>query len=269
MPNPDYPPWMGPQQPGPPPGPPSVPPPGQGWPGPPPPPRQGSGFLTAIGVLNLVFSLLCGCVSLTWAATWAMLEEDPDQIAAQINTGFRKSMEISLERGAREKDSAAVRAIAEEASKPESVRDLLLAASASPASSAIRTATMAAGLAQAGLFVGSILLLMRKNSGRVLSMLALLVFIAATIATFVKFSGPAQAIGEELKTKVTAAPGYQALAPDDRADADQVLTHSPEILQSIVVGVSAFTMAWPAIALLILFASKSIKEACAPAYAQP
>lgn len=223
-------------------------------------------MVTAIGVLNLIFSLVCGCVSLAWAAGWAMLHDNPDDVTTQITDGMRRSMEISIESRGGEKNSPAFKAIFEEAGKPDNVRELLMAARASPATPTIRTATMAAGLAQGALFVGSILLLMRKNTGRVLSMLALVVFIAATITTMLKFSGPAEQMGAELKTRVSASPGYQALPPPDREQADRFLTVSPEIFEGLVGGTSAFAMAWPAISLLILLASRGIKDACSPTY---
>jgi hypothetical protein len=220
-------------------------------------------------VLNLIFALFCGCLSAGWAASWVMLDEEPDQYATAVETWMRQVVEPSLEKQAGVEDSAFVRAIAEESAKPETVKALIVAAGGTSATPVIRTATMAAGLAQAALFVGSILLLMRKNTGRVLSMLALLVFIGATITTWVKFEVPADRIAAELKSRVVASPGYHALSSQDREEADRLLEISPEIFKGGVGSTSAFVIAWPVISLLILFGSRSIREACTPTYGGP
>jgi hypothetical protein len=268
-PNPEYPPWMGPQPPpgaSPPPQFPPPPPPQHAWPGPPPPPRPGSGLATAIGVLNLVFALGCGCTSLLWAVAWETLHEEPDQLTAPLVQWMRQSKELSIEVNSRKVDTEALRAVWDEAAKTETVESLMEAISRSPATPTIRTATMAAGLAQAALFVGSILLLMRRNTGRVLSILALMVYLGATIATMIKFEDPAEQMAAVLKERVTSSAGYRALSENDREEADRVLSIAPQGLQATLSVTSAFTMIWPAIALLILFASRSIKDACAPTY---
>ena len=145
-----------------------------------------------------------------------MLQHDPEKLATQAEIAMRRGVEMQVEpprrgRADRSRDR-------EEAVKPETMREVLIAVGRSPATPAIRTATMVAGLAQAALLLGSILLLTRKNAGRVLSILALLAFIGATLATMFKFSDPAERIAEELRSKVVASEGYRGL-PEERPPA--------------------------------------------------
>jgi hypothetical protein len=218
-------------------------------------------MVTVIGVLNLIFALACGCLSFAWAATWTMIERDHERLAVEIPAMMRQAITIQIEKSG--EDERALQAAFEEAVKPETVREALLSVGQSPALKPIRIATMVAAFAQAGLFVGSILLLMRKSSGRTLSMLALLAFIGATIATMIKFQDPAERIATEIKTKVLASDGYRGLPEEDRNKLDQALEVLPDVVQGSVGGTSVFAMAWPAVSFLILLASRKIKDACA------
>ena len=218
-------------------------------------------MVTVIGVLNLIFSLICGGMSLGWAGSWSMLQRDPEKLAAQAEVMVRRGVEMQVE--VSEEDERIVR-VMKESLTPETMRDALIEVGRSPATPAIRTATMVAGLAQAALLLGSILLLMRKNAGRVLSILALLAFIGATVATMFKFSDPAERIAKEIRTKVEASEGYRGLSEEDRRRLDLGLSVLPSGIHTGVGGTSVFAMAWPAVSLIILLASRSIKDACAP-----
>jgi hypothetical protein len=255
--NQEIPPWMGQQ---PPPG--GQPPPAPAWPGPPPPPAgRPSGLLTFVAVMNLVFSVACGCLSGSWAQAWNTVHTNPDAIVNEMKTGMEWSIENSRERG--QSDTPVERVMTDAFSDPAKVRQIVVDVSENPATGAVRTASMVAGIAQVVLLVGSIMLLMRKNAGRLLSMLALLAFIGGTIATIVKFPPVATTIGESISSNVVESSGYKDLGAAERSKVDSIADSFPEILQITVLVVSVIMMIWPAIALLILLFSRSIREACA------
>jgi hypothetical protein len=218
--------------------------------------------------MNLLFAIACGCPTAFWAKGWSAVQEDPDavvrmidsqkdQMRAAIRREFSKDADLNRE------ENAAARALVERAVDPETLKGVVIAAGHSSATPAIRTATMVAGLAQAGLLVGSILLLMRKGTGRALSMLALAAFVAATIATLVKFPPVAEAVGSAVTANLTDSPAYRDLPADQQRELGNGLDHLPQLLQLGVTSVSVVAVVWPVIALLILLVSRGIREACA------
>jgi hypothetical protein len=230
--------------------------------------------LTFIGVMNLIFALSCGCVSGLWAVSWSAVQDDPAEIIAQIEANkdqvrasMRREFEKERERG-QAQDPRITNAI-EETMDPDTIKELVLAVGENPATPAIRTATMVAALAQAALLLGSILLLLRKNAGRVLSMLALAAFIGATIATLVKFPPVADAVGDKLGSAITESSGYREMSAAEQREVDQGIDVIPQAIQVFVTVSSVIIMAWPALSLLILLVSRGIRDACAPSYPRP
>jgi hypothetical protein len=250
------------------------PPGGAPWPGPPPPPPgPSSSLLTFVGVLNLIFAIACGCTSMGWAGFWSQAQDDPATIKAQlepmereIRVSIREQIEKGSERGQQDER---VQKMVEEAFTAETMANAVVAAGEHPAAGAIRTATMVGAVAQAALLVGSILLLMRKNVGRILSMLALVAFIAATIATIVKFPPVAEAVGASVRSSVEETAGYRDLPPAEQRNFGEGLEQLPQVFVVAIAAISIAMIVWPAISLLILLFSRGIKAACAPVYLRP
>jgi hypothetical protein len=101
-------------------------------------------------------------------------------------------------------------------------------------------------------------------------MLALLAFIGATIATYVKFPPVADALGTTLSSTITETKGYRDLPAAEQREFGEGLDRVPKVLEILVLVTSIVAIAWPVISLLVLFFSRGIKEACAPApYPRP
>jgi hypothetical protein len=257
------PPWMSQQPPA---G--GMPPQAGMWPGspPPPPPPQGSpGLLTFVAVVNLIFALTCGCISGFWATIWSGMTDDPAKIAADLEANkdqIRVQISEQLSQKSEKEIPPRVRAFIEQGLDPEVMKEAILAIGNHPASKVIRQTTLFSGLAHAGLLLGSILLLMRKNMGRLLSILALLVIIGANVATVVKFPPIADDVSDRLVTKLESLAGFKELTPTEQQELDKVFDGLPKILEFGVVGSTVVVCAWPVLALLILLMSRGIKDAC-------
>jgi hypothetical protein len=270
MPDPQMPPWMSSPPPPPIPGGP-VPPPGMpppGWPGVPPPPRLGSGILVAIGVVNLIFSLFCGCVSVGWAESWWAVHASSAQTAQQVEQ-IRDWAHWWFEQGLQknssqvdEKQLARVRAYADSIMTPEAFEAAVAATDESPNTGLVRGASVIAAAAQTVLLVGSILLLLRKNAGRVLSMLACAAFIAATLTTAWKLPPVMHDATEAYAEKVVAGPAFKALPPEDQQTGQGALDQAPASVEHGVQVIGGIWIVWPAVSLLILLRSRSIREDC-------
>jgi hypothetical protein len=259
------------QQPPPPPGGPIIPPPAPNWPGPPPPPPQpASGLLTFVAVFNLVFALFCGCTSGIWALAWSGIQQDPAQTVAWLEEHkeeFRAKVREEIEKDQSQPMNPGMKVAVEQTVDPEVMKDLVVAAARNPATPVIRTSTLVAAIAQAVLFIGSILLLMRKSAGRGLSILALLAFIGATIATMMKFPAFAVDVGEKWGSRITETSNFRELSAADQSLIQERFTDQlPEVMKGFVTAISIVALVWPVIALLILLLSRSIRDAVTRRY---
>jgi hypothetical protein len=228
----------------------------------------------AIGVINLIFAMACGCVSAIWAMSWREIHDEPEMAAVGVER-TREQMRGMVEQMLRSRpdaqstDEKTAKVVADAATQAPIVTATLTAVADHPQTPAIRTTTMVAGFAQAALLVGSILLLKRRNMGRVLSMLALLAFIGATVATFYKFPPVAKDSGRALAAKVTETNEFQALPTAAQDEARHHLDYLTVLSQGTVFLCSVGAVIWPFISLMILFFSRSIRESCRPTYGPP
>lgn len=258
-----FPPWMSQQPPaGSPP-----PPPGAPWPASPPPVRGSPGLLTFVAVANLLFALACGCVSGVWAAGWSGLTSNPAEAAAWLDEHkdemrVKISEELKKQSGSGKELTPQKRALVEQAVDPEMMREALLAVGTHPDAKLVAQATLFAGIAQAVLLIGSILLLMRKNAGRLLSILALAVFIGATVLAMLKFPSIGEQLSERVGAKIETLAAYKDLSPPEQKEIDTAFDGLPAALQGTVTVASVVSCIWPVLALLILLVSRGIKTAC-------
>jgi hypothetical protein len=226
-------------------------------------------MLTFVGVMNLLFSLACGCTTGFWAMTWSAAATDPAELAAQIDKNEAKiKVQVSeiFEQDKELRNNPKARAIVERLLDKENLKAVAVTVADHPHTKTMRTASLVSAMALAVLLVASILLLLRKNAGRVLSMLALLAFIAGTITTMLKFSGIGDALGDQVATRLAAMSEFKDLPAEDQRKIERTAEGLPMAASALVMGASVVSIAWPIVSLLILFASRSIKEACVPTY---
>ncbi len=276
----DLPPWMntpGAGSPPPvPPTPPPMPPQQPAWASPPPSPQPvylpqpSTGLLTFFGVMNLLFALTCGCSNMFFASAWTGFREaaSPDQIQETRDrwpdiVDRMRSQLRSQAHGDRDRENAE-----QIAAFMTDQREPILAAvqeiGTRPTSRRAQGASVGAAVSQLVLLIGSVVLLLRKNAGRWISVLAMLGLVVSTVIAVGAFNDTMATVKQTVMEEVHRNQDSQRPSTLDAKQVDQ-------LFDTVIMGMSGVSWAfaaasclWPLISGLVLLVSASIRNACRP-----
>jgi hypothetical protein len=184
----DLPPWMRTDGAGPPPGG-STPPSYETD-----PPRP-SGLLTFVAVVNLIYALGCGCIggfysgSFVFATSPELLQAlEQEQGIEAMQEQFETNPQFRQKTSGLDDDDRRRLALGIARASGVAVRSI----AGDPGFQRLRTAAVAGSVAHLAIFIGAILLLMRRPFGWWASVLGCLAFVAATSFTIATGDGVAQ-----------------------------------------------------------------------------
>lgn len=261
----DLPPWMRPE---------NAPPPRFGAEAPATPggvrylPPAPSGLLTFVAVLNLVYSLGCGCVGGFYTASVAILTSPSASLPAVDRDQFRVEVERQVAENPAFSDPSRTRNEEENRrlAKGASYAILAAAESARDAEPArlVRYAAFAGSAAHVVMFVGAVLLLLRRPSGLGASILGTAVFVGAVAVTIWRTEDAAAAFARGFSEAAQDAERVPDLTTAERDVLAARALEAPEALAAASAAGGTLSAAWPVVALLILLLSRSIRAALAP-----
>jgi hypothetical protein len=265
MPSDDLPPWMRPQGSGVPPPSPTVPPPRMYEAEPPRP----TGLLTFVAVVNLVFSLGCGCLGTLYTSSVLALTQPGFADAGVDRETVREAMENQFLQTLR---NPALRRGTEREISEEDMQRLakggshaMLAAAedahGSPSVRHIRNAAVAGSLSHVVLFIGSVLLLMRRPFGWWASVVACAAYMGAVAATIWFTEGATGAYLEAFASVLQDQTRVPELTTAERDLLGQKALDLHQALSPIAAVGGVASALWPMVALLILLFSQSIRGA--------
>lgn len=234
--------------------------------GPRPPPSSGS--VVALGILNIVFALVCGCSLGSASAVLSEISERDGGVA--FGSDWDQQMEAFYEEMLNDADSQMERDDLElqlDFMKSEEVKDALREASSILSTSEMGTRLQQASTAglviQLLMLLSGVLLLARIRIARPLALSATFLTILVQIALLVFMLGVVDELeltfGERIDQ--AAAGNAQHFGPAARERMEEDVTgRVGEALRELVVGATGVAILYPLIAFLVLLFSRSIRS---------
>lgn len=223
-------------------------------------------LLILVAVGSLLFTLACGCVNGWWVTTYAVMRSGSLQDQS-LEVQFRVQFESMKNQALEQADSEAEREriinsfdVMMREGVPDAFVRSLRAAAGSPAGERLLVLGTLSMAAHAALFLGAILLFLRRPSGKWISLIACVMLVGLNALTAVAMQDVISSASDELQ------PTLEQIAHDSGHPLD--IAQFPHRIAQIVVittFVSAALMSlWPVTAGLILALSRGIARDLSP-----
>ncbi|MAG58804.1 MAG: hypothetical protein CMJ83_21150 [Planctomycetes bacterium] len=231
---------------------------------------RSSGGLVAIGILNILFALVCGCTNGFGAIMLATFGESGSEVLVDKETWDSK-IDQSFERQLDQEDDEEKRRQLEKAQRflksPEFrtvFQNVFRAVGESPTTSRLRTIYTIATILQACFLVSGIMLLMRNRFARPLTIFVAAATIAVNAATVISMNSFTNEVHDSLISQIEETlEGEQApdLADETRDMIGEIADGFGGPVQGISLLFGIVASIYPFVALLVVMLAKGIADA--------
>jgi len=230
------------------------------------PTRPKSSFgLIAIGILNILFGLVCGCTTGLGALTITGLSEaDPEHVfSANFNEAVESAIEEQIEQANTDEERRALREAQDFMTSSEFQKvmgNVLIAVVESPAVSSLETLAYASLVAQIAFLISGVLLLMRVSVARPFSIVVALVTLALTVASVLYLNQVTDEIQNSMSAQLEEGVLDEKTDPSVREALEGMTEALGQPLKAAWTVTGAISALYPFIVVLVLLFSRNIQE---------